>query len=597
MHDWDGKVLGINQRYLDSKENPHPTKMRMVKNKESLGKGCFYTPCLRSIKKSLNIWFVESPIDALTLHIAGCPAVALLSAAYVENFPIDWITASQICNIWLDNDQAGQAMTEHLYHKLLTAGHLAQVVKCQAKDPNDFLNTPNQDLAQLKSAAYRFNTAVFPTKTSVFIPLHEFDQLKKFECFLDSTVIWCERKQKDDTTGEYEVIPYAKHVAGFRIFRLDPITVYPPKSAMGELDNEAPSEKTLLLYKRPESPYLQKSIMDKKDLGKPKAWQELGILKLLMQSMSRDHSHGSRVVNVVGLVKLGAKIQLNDTHNTYLSDDLCIYHDLAFPETSATQAKAVLMGMENLFKEKQALVALVWLLGSFLKIFLHFWPHMSCVASAGSGKSTLIERLSYLTGAKSFEHTILSSSYQQMRLVGNHAFACLVDEISRAKPNDLHEFVSLMNASYNHPLRPRGQRWYLLAGSVGLFGQDFFDKDAAIISKMISITIDKSQQKELYTPNTRFPVSAWGEFLIATQAPKSINDRLTQAQKDIAENMTTKFDENLERFIKNYAAIVVAWELLSEFSNCSEIDLQRYFPCLNNTLSKLKPLGLNRSQF
>lgn len=577
-----GQVLAVNQRYIDDFDNPHPQKSRTIKSVEASLSGTFYCPDWRNTRTAPQIWLVESSICALSLHLAGCPAMAFISASYVETFPIDWIQPSQVIMIWADRDKAGKEAATTLYHRLLTAGRLVQLVKLNgdttAKDANDLLKSKKNDLSELKKAAKKTNNELFPLGKPYISNYQEYQEVDKFECYLDSCLYWGSVNKRTEDGG-FEEVPVPIQVSGFRVFRIDPIVVYPPKSAMGELDSEAPQEKMLVIYKSPSSPYLQRDVVDKVDVGKSKAWQNFGIvhneryLKLKMQSISRDHQHRSETVNVIGLVRMGGKLQLNDRRNTYLNDDLCVYHDMEFPNSPHGNAREIIEGMATMFTGYKGLIALTWILGSFLKIYTKFWPHMSCIASSQSGKSTLIDNLNYLTGTKSFEHTMLASSYQQMRMVGNHSYATICDEISRANPNELREFISLLNASYNAPLRPRGTtRWYLLAGAVGLFGQDFSDKDAAIVSKMISIDLDGSKGI-LFKPKARFPVTAWAEWLIDTQSKEKIENAIERYRQYILANMSVEEEgDNLGRFLVNYAAMMVAAELLLDFAQMPDME-------------------------
>lgn len=592
LSDVNGQVWAINQRYIDTAENKHPLGKRMLKfSDDILLSSCFYTPDWRSVQNAKNIWMVESPIDALTLHLAGCPAVAFLSAGYASICPLEWIKPTQVVHIWSDNDvekngkKAGLEAAEILYHRLLSAGIIPQLVdiKWEETDVNGLLKANAGDLKIINKSARTSNTKLFPFKKPNISNKLEFTSLNDYVCYVDSTAVWKYEKQKNEL-GEMEEVPVLAQVAGFRIYRIDPITIHPPKSAMGEGTHESLSEKMLILYARTESSRLQKAVFDKKDMGKPKMWQELGIihdpkkLGMLMQSISRDHSHYTETVNVIGLVNMNGQLRLNDALNTYIGNDLSVYHDLVFPNGNPNNTQSIIYNMGKMFKGMKGLTALTWILGSFLKIYTGFWPHMSCVASSQSGKTTLMNVLNTLTNIRSFEYSMLSSQYQQMKIVGNHAYACLIDEISRAKPFDLQEFINQLNACYNSPVRLRGQdRAYLLAGAVGMFGQDLSITDAAIVSKSIAIDLDRSKG-DLYEPTEPFPVRAWAEWLIATQNKAKISKLLKEHEAWILLNMDAEEkDPNLTRFVVNYAAMRVAAQLLFDFADIQDVDYKTQF--------------------
>lgn len=609
--DVNGDVVALNQRYIETPDKKHPQGKRTIKSTGAVSLSeCLYAPDWRGVKQASTLWMVESPIDALNLQLGGCPAIAFLSTSHASTVPLTWIKTKQSVCIWADNDANGRGKqaAEILYHRLLGLGIVARLVKppkedkdalvtvkkqveewaegggeepqepkpVHLKDVNDVFRAKKGDLKEFRRVARTINKDLFPFGFPRISNQQEIDDIKRFECHDDSVIYWSTRLRKNED-GEMEEVNVPNQVSAFRIFRIDPVTIYPLSSAMGDFNVEPPSEKMVLIYKRTDSQVLKRSILDSKDFGKSKCWEEFGIihrkdlLAKMMTSLSRDHRFRAETVNIIGLVNMGGKLQLNDASNTYLNEDLSLFHDLHFPDTAPSHAKIVIDGMASMFTEYKALIVMIWILGSLLKVYTKFWPHLSCIASSQSGKSTLIDCLNYVTGTKSFEHTMLSSSYQQMRLVGNHAYACICDELSRATPKEVKEFISLLNSSYNSPLRARGMnRLYLLAGAVGIFGQDYSEKDAAIQSKIIAIDLDNSQGK-LYEPTTRFPVRAWANWLISTQTKESIKSLIEYYHQFIINEISEEEGNKLGRFLINYAAMMAATDLILEFADVDDL--------------------------
>jgi len=170
---------------------------------------------------------------------------------------------------------------------------------------------------------------------------------------------------------------------------------------------------------------------------------------------------------------------------------------------------------------------------------------------------------------------MLNSPYQATKLVANHTFAAIIDEISRVGRKEFTSYVDLLNTSYNGGMRPRGQkREFFLSGSTMNFGQDWFDGDAAIVSKTVSVDLSESKG-ELYNPQFQFPVQGWGEWLSETQTSEKIKERVVKYEEWIKHEVIQEDDNNsakyLDRFIINYAAMCVGWELLVDFAGIDSV--------------------------
>lgn len=627
-------LIGINKRFISPKEDE--SKSIIIKCKatgvETIAGG-FYTSDWQAIQKAQKIWWVESPIDALTLYLSGCPAIAFLSASYVDSIQLDWIKPFQISCIWADSDKAGKDAANKFYHRLLTAGKTPLMVKSprKGKDPNEFLKIQG-NLSHVKKQAKLFNESLFPAGKPFFTNQQESMVVANIACYEDSMnysiaeevpAMAPDENGKLKPTGDIEIKYKDKLVAGFRVFRIDPIYNYPIGSASGSNQNFIPEKQYKVIYRATGDKGLRSEIIEQDKINRVSTWEKLGIvhdqntMKLVMQATHRHQITQIKLIKVLGLVEIGGKLTLNDfSSNPFMKSKDGIYYNLIFPNGQQRQAKQIIEQMAAMFTNNQGVIVLTWILGTFLKYYLGFYPHLTCTAPLASGKSTLQRILEELTEVQTFTSNLLSKKYQRMRVLGNHSYAVLMDEVSRSKY--ITDFINLLNDSYNYKLEPYYDYHYLLSASVGMFGQDFKEIDAALISKKIHIDISKSQGIEPNFQNTQFPVRGFGEWLIE-KYPKtnkhSLKELLKMMTTALMKDNTNDSNYGSYRFFSNYGAISLVWNLLAEYANIDsqlfdavEKSIKHYAienldqtknqrSEVHNLLSKLATLVLNESEY
>ncbi len=583
IQDIAGKVIAHNLCYLAKK---HPVGKRITDSCS----GGFYSPWqFKYVKTRTVICLVESPIDAMTICAAGTAAIAFLSASYIDSFPIDWIQPTTLVKIWPDKDDAGKQAAHSLYHRLLSAGRTAQIVDVEkiedAKDANEILTKESENpigpagIAKVKEALSKPSTQLFPTGIMPYIPTSEHKRLWSYQLYTDHTT-GQKREKGEDGTFDYVGVD----IAGFRPYRLDPITIYPIDTAMHGETGDSPQLKSVLLYRRAEYPGIQKAVIESDAIGKAGTWEKFGIvhsgamLKKIAQTLSRDHDHHHETVNVIGNVRLGDRVQLNDAQNTYLDVEICIYHDVVHDDIPRAEAAHIFNGLNDMMTGHRAVLPLVWALGANLKVYLGFWPHFFCQAPSKSGKSTMLKVLSYLAQVKNFGHTAIKTDFQQMKMVGNHMRPVIVDEFSRAKKfgEALSRWVDLLNLSYDFNTKPHRDNMFALSGAAAMFGQDMPIEDSALTTKTIQIDLMDAKRGEahIYRPNTRFPIRAFVEFINATQTQRGLRDKLRQHSQDLETmlaNQGLSDGNDIGRFVDNYAALAVAADLICEFAGITDL--------------------------
>ena len=578
----DGRVRAISTRYIDP-DHTQP-KSRQLDSPS----GNFYCPNWPQTKKAKIVFTAEAPIDILSIWAAfggeNIGAVAFLSTSYVEHFQLNWLQSHQILVIWGDRDGPGIQAARRLYQRAISANKLAFIVEgtqdlksSLPKDANEYLKV--FDLEKVRKKASTYDESVFPGGAPFISGKPELQKMANFRCYEDSTAFVVIKKLKtgmadEDGNPETILVEELHPVIGARILRVFQANIFDPRKAMGTQRVSQPDKKIIVVFRQTGSDTIQTKILE--DIGEYRLWNKIGIVHhkpmtgILLQLLSADKQFTKSVVNVIGLVWNGkGELVLNDSTNTFPDPKTTVYHNLIFPDTSPDCAKTVIKHMSVMLKDYKALMLLVWVLGSFLKVFLGFWPHLSMPAKLESGKTTLKDIIKDLTGCHSFEHTALHTDYQRMLTVGQ-LFPAIIDECSRAKPEALDAYVDLLSNSYTFETRRRGtDRTHIVASPICFVGQDWQAKDAAFSSKMLFIDMENSQGTLPPDDLVAFPVKSWGEWIISTQSKEKVKAIFAKHQTRLLE--IAPGDDNLQRFTGNYSALCTAWSLLAEWSHVEDL--------------------------
>lgn len=566
------QVVGVNIRYLDDK---HPIGKRAVGETAK----SFYFPS-SSVLKAPRVWLVESPIDAISLTAAGCPAVAYLSASFVKNFPLEMFRERQ--ELWLlaDSDDAGADAEDVLFHRCLNLGLTPVCVdwaRTGFKDPNEMLKA-GKPVKELSEFAKQVTPKLFQSKAPR-LPSAEWRAVETVVGDSIDSIVTMKTIHNED--GVFEV---PEMVAGFRPYRVDSVRLLDLESAFTARVNELlVRQKFVVHYRRVGSTTMQRGVIQEEDIGKEGAFARFGFVHdkkrvaHMFQALSRCVENVQDVVQVVGLVQVAGTMKVVDSGNSYQEDKQCIYHRLRIPSAPQAVAAGMIESFKGFMMDETAVLPLVWSLGSLLKVFLGFWPHLVIVGQTASGKTSLFgEILPNILGVSKYDHTQLTTNYRQMLAIGNHCYPFIVDEAQRAGKDMAINFVDLMNGCYASSLRTHGvEGLFLLAAPVCLLGQDFRGmQDAAINSKMIYLPVDglkipgKNGQRPAFPFTSSFPVREFAEFLIARWKPEIAKEALSQFELKLRGKVVGLLadDSTSGRFIRNYAALLFATEQLFEFA-------------------------------
>jgi hypothetical protein len=132
MHNRDGELVAFNGRFTDGKESKGKLKT------QSVGKKSFGLFATHGALESEIITVCEGVFDALSLHLCGLPAVAIVGTSFPEWLPS--ALAFQKVFVATDADESGDKAAESLVNVLRSRGARAVRMRPEgAKDWNDML--------------------------------------------------------------------------------------------------------------------------------------------------------------------------------------------------------------------------------------------------------------------------------------------------------------------------------------------------------------------------------------------------------------------------------------------------------------------------
>ena len=246
----------------------------------------------------------------------------------------------------------------------------------------------------------------------------------------------------------------------------------------------------------------------------------------------------------------------------------CPYHNLIFPSGTQSDAKRVINGYQATFHNNAALNLLVWGLGGHLKPILGYWPHMMLQADKGSGKSVLVKRLERTIAMKMLSGQSIETQFRLLTSIGHTSHPVGWEEISARKQQTIDAAISILQESYQFTTTNRNSEMteYLLSAPVLLAGEDV--PVQSLIGKLCRTGLSKGSQGPLLSNDLpRFPVREWLQFLakqeVSAVRQLHINNRAYCKKMCRA----TGEDAGAARMLENYAAVLTAWALMTEFAD------------------------------
>lgn len=602
-----GHVAAVETRYIDPKLNGD------VKNNCQGDKsGAFWCSNPRRLMSDAvqKVYIAEGPINALSIEAAELPYTAAIATMGKGNIRgTDWrfLKGKQvyICMDHTDkvNTKEGSEMYGYrpglraawdLHERLLAVDVAARMVDQQSwgegMDVNDMLK---KDPAMLKSLLIDIEDCLIPGmpgepklsggKSRIFLAGHHFWNYRKFRVNDDATRIHIGdtvTKNPDDTET---VTPKFADVCSFRVAGISRIKVQSDIATMtGDKDMSPETLFSVSVQVPRHGAELRRKVFEDRHLHKTDKWEEFGAIldpkafKRMVSVLETTTEIGARnAVNFVGLAWRDGKPVVNEGADCYFEDpkNQCTYWNLAFPTGTPAEARRSIEAYAAMFKDNVALFSLVWVLGAHLKAFLGFWPHFKMEGKKGSGKSTLIGFLTRHTGIQMKSGQSMQSDFRIVSSVSYTSHPVGWEEFSARDVKIQQNVQRILQESYNYnpTTRTQNQTKYLICAPVLLAGEDVPVDN--ILGKVIQVNLTGRQGVLPPDDLPRFPVRQWLEFLATKDRAeiRATHKRLHEHCKE--RSRADGNDKGSDRIAENYAAILTAWGLLTEFAG---MDTQQF---------------------
>lgn len=591
-----GHLVAVDLRYADATLNGG-VKTQCQGEKDGYG----WTSDVRRLKAAKRVFVVESPINALSLECvirSDEAAYAIRGVGNVENIDWSYFRGKQLVGCF-DNDEPFPAHKDDgkphpqagirpglkaawALHERLTALDISLLLVDQVdwpvNDANDFIKPNGPGLEALKKAVKVLEKCAIPGlhyeemagKRRLYLPGHHWVKYENFRVQPDFTSYWG-TKQGRDANGDPVEVPFYKDLAGFRIAAISRLELQGDRSTLtGDPDQQPTTRYSVSVQTQRGGARLMRKVFDDENLHNIERWKRLGpvwdqsnFLRLVNLMECGCDIGARRAVNFVGLCWRDGELAVNEGPDCYFEDPIyqCRYHNLIFPSGQASTAKRVIEAFHETFRENQALLLLTWALGAHLKAFVRFWPHAKMEADKGSGKSTLIGRLSGAIAMASLSGQTLKTEYRMVNSVAFTSQPVCWEEFSRL--NDLQRKLALdlLQETYQFQETTRSQKSFLLSAPVLIAGEDAPVEDIA--EKLVRIRLHKSKQgQEIPFDLPQFPVRQWLKFLADTP-PEQVRKSLVACREFLNRHSAVK---NAQRIVENYAALLAGWRLLAEFA-------------------------------
>jgi len=534
------------------------------------GTGDFWWHNKRRLSTARTVWIAESTIDALSLECAGKTAIGLRTWHNIER-DWSWLRGKRvfICldGDAVDGDQRGQEGTRRLYRLLTAAGAHAKVVGLGWEDdgkvdPNSVLQQGGAELLKGKLRDAIIKKPVWDPEREMRLPGH-LRALNGGERGIHDRGDHVTARQFKD--GELRQLA----VCDFSIRSV---------SVVDYLDySTGEPDRTLFRYQfvGSDTSTLRSLMVEEHRRGDPQAFAPCGLIhqptlfKLYLSLVHYNREEEAPVKNIVGLVEVAGTPRLCDASNMDFlrGPNECIYAGMRFPSGTLDDGRAVWDGLTAMWTEGQGELVATWILGSFLKLWLRFWPHLQGAAPKGTGKSTFLEVLADAFHLKTISGEEVSTPYRRKVAVSNSLFPFAMDEASRhANGDGMAQFFNLLNSSYKHELTHHGaDRTRLnICAPYLFFGQDTPSDDGAFQSKVIPVTLTPDSRGAIPRIEAPFPLREWAEWLAAKRP--DVVALLHDAKVALLEDIVIPAQSSdADRLITNGAALLVARDLVGEF--------------------------------
>jgi len=595
-----GHVVAVDLRYDDPALNGG---VKTMTQGEKQGYG--WTSDIKRLARAETVYFCESAVNALSIESAKLPgkvgAYAIRGTGNAANIDLSWMRGKQAI-IVPDNDAPGDdgycagMKAAWLLHERLTALDVACLFVDHAdwgepdeiNDINDLLREEGAD--EVKRALWRLEPWLIPGmagdggredlfqnkqrgRRRVFLPFHHDAMYWRFRVRPDFTSYVSEAKRDAEEPDAAPKLEF-KELAGFRVAAVSRVQIQSATATMSGDDETMPNVRfSVSVQTTRHGPRLVRKTVDDEKLHNIDLWKRFGpvwdmskFLRMVNILENAAHIGARKAANFVGLCWKEGELVVNEGPDCYFQEPekQCPYHNLTFPTGAPEAGRKVVEAYQATFGGNAAAHLLVWALGGHLKAILGFWPHMVLQADKGAGKSTLIKRLE-----RSIAFTMLSgqstqSDFRLLTSVSHTSHPVGWEEISARKQQIIDAAVALLQESYQYTVTRRGSEMieFVLSAPVLLAGEDV--PVASLTGKIVRASL---RTKGTLMPDDlpRFPVRAWLQWLAEADAKHIRKMYENTRERFMRASRASGSDNGAVRMVGNYAALGLAWGLLTEF--------------------------------
>ena len=592
------EIMAVDMRYLDVELNGG-IKTQCQGQKEKT----FWCLDLHALKRAHTVYLVESSINALSIECCKMPgvvAVSILGTENAKNIDLHHFMGKQVI-VCMDNDEPNDkgdrpgAKAAWVLHERCTALNISALMvdwdhwgllDVPYNDVNDIL----QDVGpkDLKYKLKNLEPWVIPGlpggssdiqgrprlgKPRVYLPGHDFGKYWMYRAKPDFTTYI----SKITTDDEGEEKKDYSDLCGFRVAAISRVTI---ASATATMTGEVDSQPNTLFAASVQTPRhkakLVRRVFDDETLHNVDQWKKFGPVfspsqfSRMLSILERSSDIGSReAINFVGLGYRAGELVVNEGPDCYFQepDKQCPYHNLTFPSGNREDARRAIDAYMATFKGNAAMLLLLWGVGAHLKTLLGKWPHFQLQADKGTGKSTIVKRLERTIAMTMFSGQSLQTEFRLLTSISSTCHPVGWEEISARQQMVIDKAIAMLQESYQYTITKRGSDMteYLLAAPVLLAGEDV--PVQGITGKLVRSSLKLDNQGDLIPEDLpRFPMRQWLEFLAGhtrAEVHELYNNSRDYCQKHCR---ATGKDAGAKRMVENYAAMMTAWGLLSEFA-------------------------------
>ncbi|MCW8829983.1 MAG: toprim domain-containing protein, partial [Gammaproteobacteria bacterium] len=337
-------VVGVDVRYLEPELNGD------LKTMSHGEKDVPWTSDPYRLKKAKSVYFVESPINALSIDSCdfhrSTAAVATKGTEQTKTMDLYFMLGKQAI-ICMDNDEEnkdgkcpGPEASWVLYERLTAMGVACQMVEqidWKEQDPsfndvNDVLQA--KGVTELRICLKKFEEWAIAglagktfdgRKSRLYLPSHDYSMYWRFKCREDFTSFVSEKKENPDGGEDISV---SADLCGFRIASLSRINIAGATSVMsGEDDTQENTLFAVSVQTPRHGSKLIKRVFEDERLHNLTHWSKFGPIFMpqqfnrLINILERGAHLGARdAVNFVGVAWKQGKLVVNEGNDCYFTE-------------------------------------------------------------------------------------------------------------------------------------------------------------------------------------------------------------------------------------------------------------------------------------